>query len=181
LEEEKRQYVSVQNFEKAMSLWPKDELSQDYYILFSTQYFIVGDTLKALEVINNKIDNDKKLYLLNPDDYILKGNVYLNSKKYPEARKAYEESLKFNMKMKNAYLGLATLELLDDKLMESNNYINKAYDLDKEYYMNYALFGIITLMADDKEQAKNALSKAKELKPDDKDIRELYDAFFGGE
>lgn len=175
---QKNNTKAIENFEKAMNLWPKDELSQDYYILFSTQYFIVSDTLKALEVVNNKIANDKKLYLLNPDDYVLKGNVYLSSQEYTEAKNAYEEAIKFNIKTKDAYLGLAVLEIQDNKLMESNNYINKAYDLDKEYYMSYTLFGIITLMADDKEQAKNALSKAKELKPDDKDIQELYEVFF---
>lgn len=169
---------AIENINKSMDSWPKDELSQDYYILFSTQYFIVGDTLKALEVVNHKIDNDKKLYLLNPDDYVLKGNVYLSSKKNAEAKHAYEEALKFNKGTRNAYLGLATLELLDGKLKESNNYLNKAYDIDKEYFLTYALFGVITLMDNDKEQAKNALGKAKELKPDDKDIKELYEAFF---
>ena len=95
-----------------------------------------------------------------------------------EAQKSYESALQLNLKTKDAYLGLAVLELLENELLEANNYINKAYDLDEEYYLNYALFGIITLMADDKEKAKDALTKAMELKPDDEEIKEVFEAFF---
>lgn len=172
---------AIHNFQLAMNLWPKDKLSQDYYILFSTYYFLNEDTLKALEVINKKIEQDERLHQLNPGDYVLKGNVYLNMQKYPEAQKAYSAATEMSLKTKDAWLGLAVLELQKNKLMEANNYINKAYDLDKEYYLSYALFGIITLMADDKKQAKGALEKAMELKPDDKDIKEIYEVFFGGE
>ncbi len=170
---------AIENFELAMNLWPKDKLSQDYYILFSTHYFLIGDTLKALEVVNEKIEKDTKMNALTPKDYVLKGNVFLNSKNNVEAKKAYESALQLNLRTKDAYLGLAGLELLENKLMESNNFINKAYDLDKEYYLSYALFGVITLMADDKQKAKDALNKAKELKPDNEEIKELYKVFFG--
>ncbi|RLD85797.1 MAG: hypothetical protein DRJ07_02310 [Bacteroidetes bacterium] len=175
---QKNKDKAIENFQLAMKYWPKDKLSQDYYILFSIHYFLNDDTLKAIEVINKKIDLDKELYLLNPDDYVLKGNVFLNMQNKVEAQKAYESAIKLSLKTKDAYLGLAVLELQENKLLESNNFINKAYELDKEYYLSYALFGIITLMADDKEKAKDALSKAMELKPDDKDIKKIFEAFF---
>ncbi len=170
---------AIDNFKLAMNLWPKDKLSQDYYILFSTHYFLNGDTIKALNVIDKKIEEDKKLNLSNPKDYVLKGNVFLNMDKKTDAKTNYELALQLNLKTKDAYLGLAGLELLDNKLLESNSFINKAYELDKNHYLSYVLFGIITLMADDKQKAKEALKNALELKPDDTDIKEVYEVFFG--
>jgi len=169
---------AIENFQTAMNLWPKNKLAKDYYILFSTHYFLTNDTLKALATINEKIEQYKKMKLSSANDYIVKANVLLNMKNMPKAQKAYEEALQLNLKAKDAYLGLAVLELLQNKLLESNKYLNKAYDFDKEYYMTYALFGIITLMADDKEKAKGALEKAMELKPDNDEIKEIYEAFF---
>ena len=39
-------------------------------------------------------------------------------------------------------------------------------------------FGIITIMNNQKDEAKGALEKAMQLKPDEKIIKEIYDAFF---
>ena len=61
---------------------------------------------------------------------------------------------------------------------EANKYMNFAYDLNKNYYLTYALFGVLTLMADDRQQAEQALKQALQLKPDNKLINEVYHHFF---
>jgi Tfp pilus assembly protein PilF len=78
----------------------------------------------------------------------------------------------------DAWLGLSFLEAKENKLREANDLINKAYELNKEYYLTYALFGIITIMNNQKDAAKEAFENALKLKPDSEKIKEIHDLFF---
>ncbi len=165
---------SIKYFKEMMSFYPKDELSNDYDILFAVHYFLKKDTAEAINTLKEKIDLNRNLVLNNSEDYIRLGNSYLQSSKFVDAQKAYQNALSINSKAIDAYLGLSVLEMLNMNFQESNKYMNLAYDIDKNYYLTYTMFGVLTLMADDYRQAKSALEQALKLKPDDKIINELY-------
>lgn len=169
---------AVELFKKSMTCWPQDKSSKDYYILFTTHYFLQKDTLSALTVIEEKIKNDNSFLMQNAADYVLLGNIYLSMNNYKQAEASYNKSLETG-KNPDAYLGLAFLELKDENLNEANSWINKAYELNKENYLCYAMFGIITLMNNQTDAAKDALAKAMQLKPDNEIIREIYNTYFG--
>jgi len=168
---------AIELFKKSIANWPADKVSKDYNILFTTHYFIQKDTVKALAAIDEKIANDKKLMLENYSDYTLKGNIYLMLNNYQKASEEFHKSLEISNNA-DACLGLAFIELKDKKLGEANTWINNAYDMNKDYYLPYAMFGIITLMNHQNDAAKDALEKAMQLKPDDKIIDEVYHNFF---
>jgi len=168
---------SIEMFNKSISSWPADKSSKDYYILFTTHYFLQNDTTAALKVIDAKIKNDSALLMLNPTDYVLKGNIYLAKGNLEKAKYYFQRSLGVGQ-TPDAWLGLSFIELKANKLTDVNNLINNAYELNKNYYLCYALFGIITIMNNQKDAAKDALDKAMQLKPDDKTVKEIYDAFF---
>ncbi|MCF6243189.1 MAG: tetratricopeptide repeat protein, partial [Bacteroidales bacterium] len=170
--------AALKYFKEMMKFWPKDELSNDYDIVFAVQFFLKKDTTKAINTLKEKIELNKNLVLNNAEDYIRLGNTYLQTGKYKEAKNAYNKALSVNSEAINAYLGLSVLEMLNKNFQESNKYMNLAYDIDKNYYLTYALFGVLTLMADDYEQAKSSLEQALKLKPDDETIEELYQKFF---
>ena len=164
-------------FKQSISAWPADKSSKDYYILFTTRYFLQNDTIASLKVIDEKIKNDSVLFMLNPSDIVLKGNIYLANDEFEKAKYNFQRSLGVGQ-TPDAWLGLSYLELKENKLQEANNLINKAYELNKNYYLNYALFGIITLLNNQKDAAKDALENALQLKPDDEIIKEVYNTFF---
>jgi tetratricopeptide (TPR) repeat protein len=168
---------AIEFIKKAMNLWPKDKIANDYYILFSIHYFINNDTIAALNVIDEKIKYNNELHLKNPGDCVLKGNVLLQKQDFIGAEKAYNDALQIEQNS-NAYLGLSIKHIWDKNFTEANKYINKAYDLDKEYYLTYALFGMITLMNNQNDESKTALEKALQLKPDEAVIKNIYEAFF---
>jgi tetratricopeptide (TPR) repeat protein len=167
---------SIEMFEKAITFWPADQSSKDYHILFATRYFLQNDTLNALKVIDKKIKNDSILLQTNVTDYVLKAHIYLAKNEYENAKYWYQGSLGI-AQTPDAWLGLSYLKAKDMKLREANELINKAYDLNKEYYLTYALFGIITLLNNQKEEAKNAIEKAMKLKPNEKILEEVYGLF----
>lgn len=169
---------AIKYFNEMMNYYPKDKLSDDYDILFAVEYFLKKDTMEAIHILQKKIELNKSLILNNPEDYIRLGNTYLQSTKFVEAQKAYQNALNINSKAIDAYLGLSVLEMLNMNFQESNEYMNKAYDLDKNYYLTYAMFGVLTLSAGDYQQAKSALEQALKLKPDDEIIKDLYQTFF---
>jgi tetratricopeptide (TPR) repeat protein len=68
---------SIKMFKKAIASWPADKSSKDYYILFTTHYFLQNDTVEALKVIDKKLKSDSLLLQTNAVDYVLKGNIYL--------------------------------------------------------------------------------------------------------
>jgi tetratricopeptide (TPR) repeat protein len=174
---EKNIESAIENFKKSIDFWPKDKISGDYNILFTCQYFIKNDTLVALQVIEQKIKNNLETAMPNPDDFVLKGNVLYTKNNFSGAEKAWQEAIAIRP-VPNAYLGLSLLEMREKKLKEANHFINKAYELDKEYYLTYALFGIITLMNNQKSEARGALEKAMQLNPDEKTVSEIYQRFF---
>jgi tetratricopeptide (TPR) repeat protein len=174
---EKNLESAIENFKESINFWPKDKISGDYTIQFTCQYFIKNDTLAALQVIEQKINNNRETALLNADDFVLKGNVLYAKNDFAGAENAWKDALAIRP-VPNAYLGLSLLEIKENRLKEANHFINKAYELDKEYYLTYALFGIITLMNNQKPEAKNALEKAMQLKPGEKTVNEIYHGFF---
>ncbi len=165
---------SIKYFKEMMSFYPKDELSNDYDILFAVHYFLKNDTTEAIHTLKEKIELNKNLVLNSAEDYTRLANTYLQSAEYDNAKKAYQDALNINPKAIDAYLGLSVLEMLNMNFQESNKYMNMAYDIDKNYYLTYAMFGVLTLLADDYEQAKSALEQALKLKPDEKIIKDLY-------
>ncbi len=168
---------SIKMFEKAIASWPADKSSKDYYILFTTRYFLQNDTVEALKVIDMKIKSDSLLLQTSVADYVLKGNIYLAKNDYETAKYWFQRSLGI-AQTPDAWLGLSFLEAKENKLRDANDLINKAYELNKEYYLTYALFGIITLMNNQKDAAKEALENALKRKPDSKKIETIYKAFF---
>lgn len=174
---EKNLDKAIELFKKSIANWPADKVSKDYNILFTTYYFLKKDTVKAISVIDEKIANDKKLMLENYGDHNLKGNVYLMQNNFTKAGEEYHRSLEISNNS-DACLGLAFLELKDKNLGEANTWINRAYEMNKDYYLPYAMFGIITLMNNQKDAAKDALEKAMKLKPEDKIVEEVYHNFF---
>ncbi len=167
----------IEYFRKAITVWPPDKRSKDYTLLFTANYFLKNDTLAALKVIDEKIRNDSAFMIDYTEDYNLKGNIYIQKHNFESASNTFQNSL--NLKPNpNAYLGLAFLEINDKKLKEANQLINQAYELNKEYYLSYAVFGVITLMNNQTEDAKNVLEKALQLNPEEKTIKEIYSTFF---
>ena len=169
---------SINNFRKMMDYWPKNRIANDYDLIFAVQYFLKKDTLAALNTMEEKISSNEKYLNNNVADYVRLGDIYLQLNAYEKAKNAYEKALSFG-KSEDAYLGLSVLQMMDMNFQEANKYINFAYDLNKNYYLTYALFGVLTLMADDKQQADQALKQALQLKPDNSIIKELYKQFFG--
>lgn len=168
---------SINNFRKMMNYWPKDRLSNDYDVLFAVQYFLKKDTQAALNIVKEKISSNEKYLNNNATDYVRLGNIYLQLNDFENAKNAYEKALTIE-KSVDAYLGLSVLEMMNMNFQEANKYMNFAYDLNKNYYLTYALFGVLTLMADDRQQAEQALKQALQLKPDNKLINEVYHHFF---
>jgi Tfp pilus assembly protein PilF len=150
---------------------------KDYYILFTTHYFLQNDTVEALKVIDKKLKSDSLLLQTNAVDYVLKGNIYLAKNDYETAKYWFQRSFGI-AQTPDAWLGLSFLEAKENKLREANDLINKAYELNKEYYLTYALFGIITIMNNQKDAAKEAFENALKLKPDSEKIKEIHDLFF---
>ena len=171
------------NIRKSMEYWPKDKLAVDYYILFSMNYFLEENKGKAIEIIKEKIEKDSILHKVNYNDRIILANSYLSmsedSKKYLYAANGEYKKVLSKQYNKDGYLGIAaTLLINNSPLKEINQYINAAYEIDKNYYLTYAMFAIITILNDQKDKAKDALIQAKKIKPDDETINEIYDAFF---
>ncbi len=168
---------AIDCFKKSITLWPAEKVSQDYYILFTTNHFIKNDTLTALKVIDEKINKDKMLLISNSEDYVLKANVLLALGKENEAYLNYKKALEVN-KSVGAYQGLAYIEMKNDKLKEANEWINMAYEINQNDYLTYALFGSMIVLNEGVGQAKTYFNKALELKPDDEIIKEIFDALW---
>lgn len=168
---------SLEMFEKSIKYKPADQVSEDYYILFSTQFFLKHDTVKALEILDTKIKNDSALLMTNVGDFTIKGNIYLTKGDYANAIASYNKALEIGP-VPDAWLGLAYINMKDKKLQEANVKINKAYDLNQNYYLTYALFGIVTIMNNQLEDAGGAIKKAMELKPGDETLEEINKTFF---
>ncbi|MBN2756457.1 MAG: hypothetical protein JXR51_04700 [Bacteroidales bacterium] len=181
---QKNQKDALLNLRKSMDYWPKDKLDVDYYILFSINYFLADNRTEAVRIIKEKISENIKLNLINSVDNIILANSYLNmsenSAEYINLAKIeYEKAISYNKYLKDAYLGLAVINLLTGSALEqANEYINFAYEIDKNYYLTYALFGVITLLNNENEKAENAFKQALQLKPDDELVNEIYKAYF---
>ncbi|GEM_PF-7131899 len=168
---------AIEYFKKSITCWPSEKVSQDYYILFTTNYFIKNDTIAAINVIDEKIKLDKLLLLTNSDDLVLKGNVLLSMGKDTEAIVEYKSSLELN-KSSTAYQGMTYIEMKNGRLTEANQLINFAYEINKNDYLTYALFGSMMILNNQIDEAKSYFTKALELKPNDDDILELYQALW---
>jgi len=171
------------NIRKSMEYWPKDEQAADYYILFSMNYFLEKNKQEAIKIIKEKIDKDSVLNLVNYNDRIILANSYLSmssgNKEYLYKANAEYKKVLNKQHDKDGYLGIAaTLLLNNSPLKEINQYINMAYETDKNYHITYAMFAIITILNDQKDKAKDALEQAKKIKPDDETVNEIYDRFF---
>jgi len=166
-------------FNEMMKYLPTDQLSEDYDIIFATEFYLKKDTVNALKTLQEKIEHQKKMLLIAPADYIRLGNLYLQINKFSEAKKAYENALNLSNQAVEAYLGLSVIEMMNMNFQEANKYMNIAYEINRDNYLTYTLFGVLTLMANDYEQAKSALEQAMQLKPDSEDIKNLYQTFFG--
>ncbi len=163
---------AIDCFKKSITIWPAEKVSQDYYILFTTNYFIKNDTLAALKIIDEKINKDKILLLSNSEDFVLKGNVLLAMDQEDMAYINYKKALEIS-KSVGAYQGLAYLEMKNDKLPEANQWINMAYEINQNDYLTYALFGSMVVLNKQMNDAKTYFAKAFELKPNDEIIKEI--------
>lgn len=168
---------AIEYFKKSVTLWPAEKVSQDYYILFTTNYFIKNDTIAALQVIDEKIKKDKILLLSNSEDYVLKGNVLLSMGRESDAYQSYKDALEINKSI-GAFQGLAYIEMKNDKLTEANQWINMAYEISQNNYLTYALFGSMVVLNNQLKDAKTYFTKATELMPDDKIIKEIYETLW---
>jgi tetratricopeptide (TPR) repeat protein len=165
---------AIEQFRQMTKFWTQDELSNDYDLVFAVEYFIKKDPMAALKSLEEKIKLNEKLVLDNLENYIRLANVYMQMNEYDEAKKKYEKALSIDNKAVDAYLGLSVPEMLNMNFQESNKYLNKAYEINKNYYLTYALYGILTFLANDYEQAKGALQQALQLNPDNESLLEIY-------
>ncbi len=101
---------SIKMFKQSIASWPADKTSKDYYILFTTHYFIQNDTVAALKVIDQKIKNDSVLLQISSSDYVLKGNIYLAKGDYENAKYAFQQSLGI-AQTPDAWLGLSFIPI----------------------------------------------------------------------
>jgi tetratricopeptide (TPR) repeat protein len=163
---------AVEFFQKSIQLWPADKSSQDYYNLFTTNFFIRNDTISSLRNIDAKISNDEVFMIQVADDYIVKGQVLLRQKKYQPAAIEFKKSMDIEKKP-TAFQGLSFIEMTKMNLNEANRWLNQAYEIDQNDYLTFVIFGCMMVLNNQKEESKTYFDKAIRIKPEDEDILQI--------
>jgi tetratricopeptide (TPR) repeat protein len=174
---ENNHHIAIMHFRKAISQWPAEKVSRDYYLIFTTHLFLQNDTLSALKILDEKIKADGENAVPLPEDYVLKGKIFLQKRDFNSAMESFNQANKIKP-TPEAYLGLSLPHILSGDLMAANKFINQAYELNREFYLTYSLFGIITRINNQLEPSKNAFGQALKYKPDEKIIKEILEIAF---
>ncbi len=155
-------------FQKSIELNPDEPKYQETYDRLFTQMMFEGNNLMKRHNFDGALEKFQQAILLDPESYLAHyfvGLVYYYNKKYSDAIKEFDISIKFNGKYKKAFLtkgkSLMKLNKTDDALAS----FKKAVFLDDKYYDAWNNIGLLYYKTKQYDEAIPAYLKVTKIKP----------------
>ena len=171
-------FTSAQQYcREAIKLRP--DLDQPYYSLLtvlSWKQALIDDNIEQFKttLLNVLLDKGKR-GSLNADDYRVLGCTYGSQPRhqFDTAYSYFSKSISLDQENADAHLGLGATLLWQGKLEEAIKEINRAGELQPNYWEIYHNLGIAYILTEKQEKAIAMLGHALELNPQAEDTQKL--------
>ena len=139
-----------------------------FHSFLAQAYHLLGEGNKAIKLIDVAIslhphNNTKDKHFLN--FLLIKGNIFNSLSKPDEAIKTYEEVIKIDDSVEQAFVNIGSALINSERMKEAIPYLEKAKILNPKYSVTYINLGNAYYSLGDKDKALKYFEKAEELDP----------------
>lgn len=153
---------------------PKDKIALYNRIKIAQWYSAEGKTKEAMENIEQVLQEDSGIM----EAHLVRGNLLMKEREFPEARKSFETALKKNPKYASAIFGMASAYEREKNWDAARSGFQRLTELDPNDSKAYFHLGDIALAQKQYPEALDLFKKVVELDPEQSIFRNRLGACY---
>lgn len=174
--------LAISEFEKAKKERAKfavtfDDNLSNYYDNIAAIQFLNEDTVSAMKTLKEKIKKRPSIDP-NPLDYCVYANYLLEFGELEQAKENFEKAIEIQPNNIIALKGLITHSILNDDYIKAMTNIEKAADINFYDIDIHILYGILSLLSNDMEEAYTSFENAYQIDTENETLNEILEELF---